>query len=66
MKVYISDKLVLERSKGTSVLRIMEILNLLEEEYLPYNPETKMPTTPDFHVPDDGEIVLLPILESLK
>ncbi|HHH81292.1 MAG TPA: hypothetical protein ENL24_04695 [candidate division Zixibacteria bacterium] len=66
MKVYIGDKLVMERSKGTTVKRIMEILGLLEEEYLPIDCADGLPKTPDYRVPDDGAIKFLPTIEMLR
>lgn len=66
MRVFIGKKLVLEEQKGTTVRRAMQKLMLLDEEYLPYNPLTGLPTTPDYRIPDDGDIFLLPVMESAK
>ena len=56
----------MERSKGTTVKRIMEILGLLEEEYLPIDCADGLPKTPDYRVPDDGAIKFLPTIEMLR
>ena len=66
MKAYIGKKLVLDEPRSATVLRIMERLNLLEEEYLPYNIETRLPVTPDYRVSADGEIAFLPVLQARK
>ena len=64
MKVFIDKKLVLESQRGMTVHQIMKKLGLLETEYLPYDPSLCLPTTPDFRVPDDGMIVLIPVLKT--
>ncbi|RKZ27601.1 hypothetical protein DRQ26_02885 [bacterium] len=66
MRIFIGKKLVLEQKHGTTVQRVMEILGLLEEEYLPYNPKTALPTTPDFRIPDNADFLLLPVYEAGK
>lgn len=57
---------VYERPRGTTVKRIFEKLGFLENEFLPINPTDNQPVTPDFRVPDDGEIILIPVIEKYK
>lgn len=66
MKVIVNGKVIYEIQRGTTVKRIFEILGLLENEFLPINPADNQPVTPDFRVPHDGEIILVPVIELHK
>jgi len=66
MRVIINGKVVYQSERGTTVKRIFEILGLLENEFLPINPADNQPVTPDFRVPHDGEIILVPVIELYK
>ncbi len=66
MRIFIGKKLVLEQNRGTTVQQVMKKLGLLDEEYLAYNPQTALPTTPDYHIPSDADFFLLPVVEAQK